>query len=49
MEKSFIIDKPKNFDIEEDFFIVPNVIGMSLSQAIIALDKQNINYEIARL
>ena len=38
---------PKDFEESEDFFVVPNTVGMTLSQAIISLDKQSINYEIA--
>ena len=38
---------PKDFETQEDFFVIPNICGLPLSQAIIALDKQNINYEIS--
>ncbi len=38
---------PKDFETQEDFFVIPNICGLPLSQAIITLDKQNINYEIS--
>ena len=38
---------PKDFEMQDDYFIVPNIVGMTLSQAIITLDKQCISYEIA--
>ena len=33
--------------MQDEYFIVPNIVGMTLSQAIITLDKQCISYEIA--
>lgn len=38
---------PKDFEVVDDFISVPSVVGLPLGQAIIALDKQGINYEIA--
>lgn len=37
----------KDFEGSDSFIVVPDVVGKSLSQAIIELDNQKINYEIA--
>lgn len=37
---------PRDFDNEKSTTIVPNVVGKSLSEAIIEIDKSKLNYEI---